>query len=61
MAPAAPDTEELLRRAVGDDDACGRPPQEERAAWARLWADMAGLLARSKESMPKEKEKPDKQ
>jgi hypothetical protein len=35
-------------------------PAEERAAWARLWADAADLLARVKEPTPTDKEKPDK-
>jgi hypothetical protein len=41
-------------------EALGRLPAEERAAWARLWADVADLLTRTKEPMPKDKEKPDK-
>jgi tetratricopeptide (TPR) repeat protein len=39
-------------------DALGRLPAEERAAWARLWADVADLLARTTESRPTDKEKP---
>jgi hypothetical protein len=35
-------------------------PAQERAAWARLWADVADLLARARELMPRDKEKPDK-
>jgi hypothetical protein len=41
-------------------EALGRLPAEERAAWARLWPDVADLLTRAKEPMPRDKEKPDK-
>jgi serine/threonine-protein kinase len=41
-------------------DALARLPAEERAAWARLWADVADLLARTKEPKPNDKEKPNK-
>jgi tetratricopeptide (TPR) repeat protein len=37
----------------------GRLPAEECAAWTRLWSDVADLLARAKEPMPTDKEKPD--
>jgi tetratricopeptide (TPR) repeat protein len=40
--------------------ALGRLAAEERAAWARLWADVADLLARTKEPVPRDKEKLDK-
>jgi tetratricopeptide (TPR) repeat protein/serine/threonine protein kinase len=33
-------------------DALGRLPQEERAAWARLWTSVADLLARARETPP---------
>jgi serine/threonine-protein kinase len=45
---------------VRGEEALARLPAEERAAWARLWADVAGLLARTKGPTPKEKEEPDK-
>jgi serine/threonine protein kinase/Flp pilus assembly protein TadD len=45
---------------VRSAEALSRLPVEERAAWARLWADVADLLARTKETMPRDKEKPDK-
>jgi hypothetical protein len=35
-------------------------PPEEGAAWTKLWAGVADLLARAKEPMPKDKETPDK-
>jgi tetratricopeptide (TPR) repeat protein len=41
-------------------EALGRLPAEERAAWVRLWADVTDLLARAKEPMPRDKEKPNK-
>jgi tetratricopeptide (TPR) repeat protein/serine/threonine protein kinase len=45
---------------VRGEEALARLPAEERDAWARLWADVADLLARTKDPTPKEKEKPDK-
>jgi Tfp pilus assembly protein PilF len=41
-------------------EALGRLPAEERAAWARLWADVADLLARTKEPRSRPRESPDK-
>jgi hypothetical protein len=43
---------------VRDKGRLARLPEEERAAWARLWAGVADLLAQAKESQPKDKEKP---
>jgi serine/threonine-protein kinase len=36
-----------------------RLPAEERAAWSRLWADVAQLRDRAKEPTPRDKESPD--
>jgi serine/threonine protein kinase/Flp pilus assembly protein TadD len=47
---------DCVRRA----EALARLPAEERAAWARLWADVTDLLARTKDQKPRNKEKPDK-
>jgi hypothetical protein len=41
-------------------ESLGRLSPEERAAWARLWADVADLIARTKDPSPKPKESPDK-
>ena len=41
-------------------EALSRLPAEERGAWAKLWAGVADLLARTKELPPKNKEKPSK-
>jgi tetratricopeptide (TPR) repeat protein len=41
-------------------EALERLPAEERAAWARLWADVAALLARTKDATSRDREKPDK-
>jgi hypothetical protein len=46
---------------VRGSEALGRLPQEERAAWARLWSGVADLLAQAKNPPPKEKETPDNQ
>jgi hypothetical protein len=45
---------------VRGPEALARLPQEEGAAWSRLWAAVASLLARTKEPPAKPKEKPDK-
>src|SRR5262249_46141954 len=37
-----------------------RLPAEERAAWSRLWADVAQLRDQTKEPTPSDKESPDK-
>src|SRR5262249_35070359 len=39
--------------------ALARLPEGERPAWQKLWADVADLLARTKEPTPRDKEKPD--
>ncbi len=44
---------------VRGPDALGRLSPEERAAWARLWADVSALAARTKDLVPGGKEKPD--
>jgi tetratricopeptide (TPR) repeat protein len=44
---------------VRDADALARLPEEERAAWAKLWAGVVDLLAQTKEPTPRDKEKPD--
>jgi tetratricopeptide (TPR) repeat protein len=65
---ARPKVTEKMRQWLAEPDfngvrgaeALARLPEAERAAWARLWADVADLLARTKEPPPRAKEKPDK-